>query len=162
MNLMGSTGGEDKAFMKLVRTELPNQGTKGTESKKHVFVMFFLNGCGPCNNMKGTWVELAAKNNAQKDVLVCAIESRNVQKINPSVTGFPTFCYYGPNRAAVNTFSGNRDKEGLQAWIHGHVHVHSHSGKHQGGTRKQKKPKKQKKTRKQKKRSRHVSKWTLF
>ena len=124
--------------------------------------MFFLNGCGPCNNMKGTWVELAAKNNAQKDVLVCAIESRNVQKINPSVTGFPTFCYYGPNRAAVNTFSGNRDKEGLQAWIHGHVHVHSHSGKHQGGTRKQKKPKKQKKTRKQKKRSRHVSKWTLF
>lgn len=154
---MVSTGGEEEAFLKLVRTEFPNQGTKGTESKKHVFVMFFLNGCTPCNNMKGIWVELA-KNNAQKDVLVCAIESDNVQKINPSVTGFPTFCYYGPNRAVVKTFSGNRDKEGLQAWINSHVD----SGKHKGGTRKQKKPKKPKKTRKQKKRSRHVSKWTLF
>jgi len=99
--------------------------------KKHVFVMFFMNGCGPCNYTKPLWEEIAKIFNNKKDVLICAVESEVIGHIFPDsgITGFPTLRYYHRGIFKENFQGSQRSVDEFKKWINNAIKKKRKGGK---------------------------------
>ena len=54
----------------------------------------------------------------KKGVLISAIESKDANTVNPSVEGFPTFCYYHNGKWIPHkNFSKSRSAEEFKKWV---------------------------------------------
>jgi len=70
---------------------------KAIDSGKHVFLMFFSNGCPPCEASKPNWDKLNGHPDIKnkENVVVARIEAglHNADNMGATITGVPTFRY---------------------------------------------------------------------
>lgn len=70
---------------------------KAIDSGKHVFLMFFSNGCPPCEASKPNWDNLNGHSDIKnkENVVVARIEAglHNADNMGATITGVPTFRY---------------------------------------------------------------------
>ena len=111
----------DKEFAEHVKVRTHLKGVP-----KHTFVMFYMNGCGPCNQTKPLWMETAKYFNGLKipskkqkeGLIICAIESKFANLINKDINGYPTFCYYLNGQLQPNdNFKAERSVQEFVNWI---------------------------------------------
>jgi len=121
---------------------------------KHVFVLIYMEGCGPCNQVRPEWKKIenifASKNNPKyNNVVIADIESEmmnNMKLINQPV-GFPTMKYISNKGKHEENYEGGRDVNSFIEWINEKIKKRSSSNHtlkrkiHKGGkwTRKYKK-----------------------
>lgn len=92
---------------------------------KHGVVLFYMDGCGHCENMKPDWNKLIdeLKDKYKDEIILGAIESSDMDMfkksgISPSVSGFPTILYFHPNNITRHDmYNGDRSYEDLKKWI---------------------------------------------
>jgi len=92
---------------------------------KQGVVLFYMNGCGHCENMKSDWNKLIdeLKDKHKDEIILGAIESSNMDifkksGISPSISGFPTILYFHPNNLTRHdAYKGDRSYEDLKKWI---------------------------------------------
>ncbi len=92
---------------------------------KHGVVLFYMDECGHCVNMKPAWNKVIneLKESMKNEIILGAAEKRHIEKfnkygINPKVNGFPTILYFNPSK--INTpeaYNGDRSYEDFKKWI---------------------------------------------
>ena len=89
---------------------------------KHVFILIFMNGCGPCEATRPEWdkIEKALKNKHVKrdDVVIIDVNKDYLGEIKGvgSVDGYPTMKYIKDGK--ISDFDkGNRDVATFVSWI---------------------------------------------
>ena len=94
--------------------------TKHLLNGVNVFVLIYMNGCGPCNETKPKWQKLKDKkcNNAiisqiDKDILTHKTEKDKFHL--KDVNGFPTIRHY--SKDGKKEYSGERDEDSFEKWI---------------------------------------------
>ena len=83
---------------------------KLTNSGKEVFILIYMEGCGPCNAVRPEWTKLenivknSNKNNSNKynNVVIAQIESEHLDKLklNSVPEGFPTIKYISKKKVS--------------------------------------------------------------
>jgi hypothetical protein len=117
-------------------------------NKKHIFMLIYMNGCGPCNQVRPQWKEIEKKIMKMKknNTILLDIEHTSFDKININQKPFqfPTIQYIS-HSGKIEDFDPNveRTTEQFIKWIDSKM-------KHQkgGGTFKYNKSKKIKKSKK--------------
>ena len=100
---------------------------------KQVFILFYMEGCGPCNATRPEWKKLKNvlenkyKNN---NIVVAEIDQetiKHIKNLKTSVVGFPTMIYIA-NKGSIeekyedSTISSkNRSIDSFVEWIESHV-----------------------------------------
>lgn len=68
---------------------------------KHVFLLVYLEGCGPCNATRPEWKKLenVMKTNKNNNIVVADINQELASQIKPTqmITSFPTILYFAEN-----------------------------------------------------------------
>ena len=106
------------------------------KNKKHVFVLVYMDGCGPCNATRPEWSKLdtALRSHAalanNPDVVVLEVNKEflpNIRGIG-QVDGFPTLRYFTNRGATVEEYEDaaiprNKDRtaEAFLKWIEGKI-----------------------------------------
>ena len=66
---------------------------------KHVFLLVYLEGCGPCNATRPEWKKLmnVMKSNKNNNIVVADLNQELASKLKPeqTITSFPTILYLG-------------------------------------------------------------------
>lgn len=93
---------------------------------KHGVVLFYMNGCNPCNMIKPHWNKAIEelKNDVGEEIILGAIERdklnsfNNHINVNRHVNGFPTILYLHPsNHNSPEVYKGNREHKDIKEWI---------------------------------------------
>jgi thiol-disulfide isomerase/thioredoxin len=132
---------------------------KGIKDGKPVFLLIYMNGCGPCNEIKPKWYDFEDKHENDNDVVVVDIEQGSIDDvadlIGESPGGFPCMRYIHNGKVEEYEECNKLDKsdlrspESLEKWFKIKI------GKQEGGKRKRKL------TLKHGKKSRRGGKWSL-
>ena len=68
---------------------------------KHVFLLVYMEGCGPCNATRPEWKKLenVMKTNKNNNIVVADINQEVASQIKPTqmITSFPTILYFTEN-----------------------------------------------------------------
>jgi len=93
---------------------------------KHGVVLFYMNGCNPCNMIKPHWNNAITdlKQEIGEEMILGAIEQGAMDGFNKHinvsshVNGFPTILYLHPsNHNSPEVYTGNRDHSSIKQWI---------------------------------------------
>jgi hypothetical protein len=112
---------------------------------KHGVVLFYMNGCNPCNMIKPSWNKAIEElnNNNSGEIILGAVERGNLDdfnkyiNVNRHVNGFPTILYLHPsNHNSPEIYKGNRKHEDIKGWIMEKKNRSSGVKKHNSYTRK--------------------------
>ena len=86
----------------------------------NVFVLIYMNGCGPCNQTKPEWAQI---DNKWQNTVISQIDKDVIHNKTPKdkfhlkdVLGFPTIRHYD-KKGKRGEFKGNRDKKSFEEWI---------------------------------------------
>jgi thioredoxin-like negative regulator of GroEL len=84
----------------------------------NIFVLIYMNGCGPCEETKPEWIRL--KNKKWGNTIICQINQDVLPKsgifnIN-DITGFPTIRHY-LNNSKTHDYQGERTAVAFENWI---------------------------------------------
>jgi thiol-disulfide isomerase/thioredoxin len=88
---------------------------------KHMFVLVYMEGCGPCNMTRPEWAKiegrLKSKYSSNDDVVILDIDQELLPNINSiqGILGFPTMRYM--NGTTVEEYNNNRDVDSFVLWI---------------------------------------------
>jgi len=97
-------------------------GLKG----KHGVVLFYMNGCNPCNMIKPHWNSAIndLKEEIGEEMILGAVEQAAVEGFNKHinvsrhVNGFPTILYLHPsNHSSPEVYNGSRTHGDIKVWI---------------------------------------------
>jgi len=92
---------------------------KFIEENKHVFLMIFLNGCGPCEAAKPEWDKLKEKySKSGTDIVVARVETsniKNLQNAGSEPDGVPTFRHIHEDK--IEEFTKGRTLNAFEEWI---------------------------------------------
>jgi len=94
-----------------------NKVDKLIKQGKHVFILVYMEGCGPCNATRPEWkkIESALKDQYSKnDTLVIIDVNKDYLsgiKLLGEVNGFPTLKYIGNNGKTVETYENSSVKK---------------------------------------------------
>ena len=124
---------------------------------KHGVVLFYMDGCNPCNMIKPHWNRAIKelKNDVGEDIILGAVETQKLDSFNKHinvrrhVNGFPTILYLHPsNHSSPEVYKGDRNHGDIKAWIlekknrrsgenkhDNHTHAHTHIEKKESNTR---------------------------
>lgn len=103
------------------------------ESGKNIFMLIYMEGCGPCNQVRPEWKKLenVLKNYNYKNVVIVDINKdvfdKMKTKIDPPI-GFPTIKYISKNGIVQEDFENsniqnkNREIDAFVDWIHSKLH----------------------------------------
>lgn len=89
---------------------------------KHVFILIFMTGCGPCESTKPEWNKIKGtleKQYANRDDVVVIDVNKNYlpeMKLVGSVDGFPTMKYIKDGKISEYD-KGGRDVDSFVSWI---------------------------------------------
>lgn len=107
-------------FLDVTNENSLQQLTKHLLNGVNVFVLIYMNGCGPCNATKPKWQKLKGKkwNNAiisqiDKDILTHKTEKEKFHL--KDVKGFPTIRHY--SKDGKKEYNGERDEKSFEEWI---------------------------------------------
>ena len=113
-------------------TKNVDQFDKMVNDGKHVFILIYMEGCGPCNETRPEWKKI--KNilgkSQQKikypDVVIADVDqsvSNNIKHIG-NISHFPTMKYISGKGKIVEPYEGERNIDAFINWIdskHGNV-----------------------------------------
>jgi len=117
------------------------------KKKDTIFILFYLEGCGPCNAARPEWKKienvLGGKYKDREDYIVVDIDQSlmdGIEGLKDSPAGFPTIRYMKGND--YTSYESNRDIDSFVNWIETNM-----KKKQSGGKRKTKKRKGMRKSR---------------
>ena len=94
---------------------------------KNVFVLIYMNGCGPCEATKPEWLKINSLINdkeKKQNIIVSQIEKDILDQASPQdiinlkdVSGFPTIRHYSDNGSKVENYENNRSGPSFVEWI---------------------------------------------
>jgi hypothetical protein len=93
---------------------------------KHGVVLFYMNGCNPCNMIKPHWNSAIndLKEEIGEEMILGAVERAAVEGFNKHinvsrhVNGFPTILYLHPsNHSLPEVYNGSRTHGDIKVWI---------------------------------------------
>ena len=93
---------------------------------KHGVVLFYMDGCNPCNMIKPHWNKAIEelKSEVGEEIILGAIERGKLDSfnkhinVNHHVNGFPTILYLHPsNHSSPEVYNGKRTHEDIKGWI---------------------------------------------
>lgn len=98
---------------------------KYIDDGKHLFVLVYMNGCGPCNATKPHWIgmqmhpklsEVLSKGNGNVEIAYVERENQDVfkDKLN-SIDGYPSIQYV--HRGKKVNYNGERTEDGFLSWM---------------------------------------------
>ena len=101
-------------------------------SNDELFILVYMDGCGPCNRMKPSWYNLESQLKEQyqnrNDIAIIDVERTHLPKINElqDVEGFPTIKYMNKKKGKNELYDGQRTTDELIKWIEQNIdHVNS-------------------------------------
>jgi len=155
----------------------------GIRDGKHVFVLFYMNGCGPCNDTKPKWYAFEerngnknSKNSKNSDIIITDLEMNDLDSMNDIIgeqpSGFPTMRYYKGSSfedydECAELSKKDRSIDSFEEWLHAKTHKkNNHNMIHNGGkskskTNKTNKTNKKTKMNRTKKYYKRGGKWSL-
>uniref|UniRef100_A0A6C0JHN1 Thioredoxin domain-containing protein n=1 Tax=viral metagenome TaxID=1070528 RepID=A0A6C0JHN1_9ZZZZ len=110
---------------------------------KDIFVLFYLEGCGPCNETKPEWKKIHsvfADNN--NNIVVADIDQsvmKNLHDIRVQPKGFPSMYHICKKGAICNDYEDadiskkDRTIDSFVEWIESHIKKRSHENRMRGG-----------------------------
>jgi len=130
---------------------------KGVADNKHVFLLIYMDGCGPCNETKPRWFEFENKHGHDDDNIVIEdIEQGQIGDIaniiGESPGGFPCMRYIKNGKIEEYEDCANLDKtklrtaESFSEWLK--LKTGSHKKNQSGGRKRSKKNKSKSKSKK--------------
>ena len=137
-------------------------------SKKDIFLLIYMDGCGPCMSTHPKWMELESKFKNQDDIGVFDIEMSNLANIDHeglkrNIAGYPTMRHIHGNTTSeyekCENISHDRTHESFVDWINKMSSNKKSSMRGGGGGRSR--AKMAKRGRKTIKRKRGGRKWSL-
>ena len=155
--------------MKILHIDPKNKNTKMfndyVEQGKHIFVIFYLEGCGPCNATRPEWakIENVLKNKYGKNenIVIADVDQELLKEIKYLTTqpkGFPTIRYISNKGKFSEDYEDSPDVKNKDRKIDSFVEwIDSKMSKQKGGKRKRKtrRNKTKRKTRRNKKSKRN-------
>jgi hypothetical protein len=93
---------------------------------KHGVILFYMDGCNPCNMIKPHWNKAIEelKSEVGEEIILGAIERGKLDSfnkhinVNHHVNGFPTILYLHPsNHSSPEVYNGKRTHEDIRGWI---------------------------------------------
>jgi len=134
-------------------------------ANKDIFMLIYMDGCGPCNQVRPEWKKLEnvlhkhTTNPKYKNVVIIDINKDILEKARTNIKspiGFPTITFVSKNGSIQENFEDsaspnkNREIDAFVSWIETKLHKNApikkrHTSKTQkGGSRRKRKPKKTK------------------
>ena len=110
-----------------------NEVNKHVESGKDVFMLIYMEGCGPCNATRPEWKKLenALKHQYKKNnrLVIATIDSKVVSSLKHAgdIVGFPTIIYLSQNGKKLEPFEASsikdkqRNVDCFVNWVESHV-----------------------------------------
>ena len=135
------------------KTKNTNLFNEYVEKGKHIFVIFYLEGCGPCNATRPEWkkIEHALNNKYKKNknIVVADVDQELLKEIKYLTTqpkGFPTIRYISNKGKTSEDYEDCPDVKDKNRKIDSFVEwIDSKMSKQKGGKRRTKKNKKSRK-----------------
>jgi hypothetical protein len=99
------------------------------KNKKHVFILVYMEGCGPCNATRPEWAKMCSALKDQyasnKDVAIIDMNKDNLSSVKHlgSVEGFPTMKYITNNGNTIEAYEDSsiknkdRSSDSFVNWI---------------------------------------------
>jgi len=92
------------------------------EEGKHIFVLFYMEGCGPCNLTKPEWkeIETMMKSESDDNVVIVDVDQETLEEIQylqSKPVGFPTMRYITNKGKTSEDYSGERKTSAFVSWI---------------------------------------------
>jgi hypothetical protein len=144
------------------------------DDKKNIFLLIFMNGCGPCEATKPEWknIESTLDDKLKKDenIVIADLEQsllKSLKNLPKQPSGFPTMYYITDGGKTCEDFNSGRDVNSFIKWIESNVEAKQKGGKKhnkksnkskKSKSKKSKKSKKSNKSKKSKKRNQHSRK----
>jgi thiol-disulfide isomerase/thioredoxin len=110
-----------------------NEVNKHVESGKDVFMLIYMEGCGPCNATRPEWKKLegALQHQYKKNnrLVIATIDSKVVSSLKHAgdIIGFPTIIYLSQNGKKLEPFEASsikdkqRNVDCFVNWVESHV-----------------------------------------
>lgn len=118
-----------------------NEINQHGESGKDVFMLIYMEGCGPCNATRPEWKKLESALNHQyknnKRLVIATVDSKVVGSLKHAgdIIGFPTIIYVSHNGKKIESFESSsikdkqRNVDCFMNWVESHVgNIVSESG----------------------------------
>jgi hypothetical protein len=155
-----------------------NEINHHVESGKDVFMLIYMEGCGPCNATRPEWTKLESALNHQyknnKRLVIASVDSKVVGSLKHAgdVIGFPTIIYLSHNGKKLEPFESSsikdkqRNVDCFMNWVESHVgNIVSESGhrdvlkriskRHKGGYKSKRSKSKRRQSRRRQSRRRY-------
>lgn len=92
------------------------------EEGKQIFVLFYMEGCGPCNLTKPEWkeIETMMKSESDDNVVIVDVDQEvleEMQYLQSKPVGFPTMRYITNKGKTSEDYSGERKTSAFVSWI---------------------------------------------
>lgn len=132
-------------------------------NNKDIFLLIYMEGCGPCNQVRPEWKKLEnvlhkhVKNPIYKNVVIIDINKDVLEKAKTNIKsplGFPTITFVSKKGTIQENFeesscpNKNREIDAFVSWIQSKLNTNK-----SGGTRRKRKNKRSNKSKKNKRRS---------
>ena len=110
-----------------------NEINHHVESGKDVFMLIYMEGCGPCNATRPEWKKLETALNHQyknnKRLVIASVDSKVVGSLKHAgdIIGFPTIIYLSHNGKKLEPFESSsikdkqRNVDCFMNWVESHV-----------------------------------------
>lgn len=101
-------------------TKMPSLLKNMNDSKKPVFVLLFLDGCGPCNEARNEWKKLPENFNDQENIIIASVNSDYMDELplKTKPNSFPTIKYIkSPSKEITMVDDGPRTTESFSKFI---------------------------------------------
>jgi thiol-disulfide isomerase/thioredoxin len=110
------------------------------KSNKHVFILIYMDGCGPCNMTRPEWKKLESSLNIKKhnNLLIVDIDKdllHNVKHLKHNVSSYPTIIHVSKSGTHIKNYEdSNIDKkdrsiDSFVDWINSEVNTHKNMHK---------------------------------
>lgn len=102
------------------------------ESKPHVYVLVYMEGCGPCNQVRPEWQQLSELLPPRSDIGIIDIDQEVLPELQSSIPqpdAFPTILHRTPTGKIEPAELPDRSAASLKKWIEGSLVLSSHAKK---------------------------------
>ena len=84
---------------------------------KHIFVLFYMNGCGPCEIVHPIWEQIQKNFKKEDNIIIADIEQSTAPDllIKYSISEFPTIKYINNNNP--EDYNGEKNLDSFIKWI---------------------------------------------
>jgi len=109
---------------------------------KHIFLLIYMNGCGPCNATKPEWYKFEENHKNHDDIAIVDVEQESIgdlaNLIGESPAGFPCMRYIKNGKVEEYEDCSNIDKTKLRTLESFEEWFRAKTGKKQSGGKKRK------------------------